>query len=200
MRDWWLRTMLVLQRPRPVFTALRDESKESLSDRSEPILAIVLLAGIAAVFSTGTAGHLMDDSSYDGLLVAVWGFIAGGIGGLFAYFVLGALLHVGAKLLGSQGTFRRNRQIVAFAAVPVALSLVLVPLKVGVYGDAVFRSGGSDAGTGAHVFAALELVFVAWMAALVVVGVRAVHGWTWARAAAASLLALAAIAAVAAAS
>jgi hypothetical protein len=29
MRDWWLRALLVLQRPRPVFVALRDNSKES---------------------------------------------------------------------------------------------------------------------------------------------------------------------------
>ena len=28
MRDWWLRTLLVLQRPRPVFVALRDESRD----------------------------------------------------------------------------------------------------------------------------------------------------------------------------
>ena len=49
MRDWWLRTLLVLQRPRPVFVALRDDTKESASDRSEPVLLIVLLAGIATV-------------------------------------------------------------------------------------------------------------------------------------------------------
>ena len=55
MRDWWLRTVLVLQHPRPVFVALRDESKASLGDRSEPVLAIVVLAGIAGVLSTSTA-------------------------------------------------------------------------------------------------------------------------------------------------
>jgi len=49
MRDWWLRTFLVLQRPRPVFVALRDDSKDSLADRAEPVLAIVLLAGLAAI-------------------------------------------------------------------------------------------------------------------------------------------------------
>ncbi len=52
MRDWWLRALLVLQRPRPVFVALRDDSKESVSDRAEPVLAIVLLAGIAALLPT----------------------------------------------------------------------------------------------------------------------------------------------------
>lgn len=188
MRDWWLRTLLVLQRPRPVFVALRDESKQSLSDRAEPIMAIVILAGIAGALASGTAGHLMDPSEfdpaaqYDAVEVAIWAFIAGGISGAFGYFLIGGLVHRSAKLLGSQGTFRRNRQIVAFAAVPLALSLVLWPVKLALYGGDVFRAGGSDAGTGSHVFAALELCFVAWSVALLVVGVRAVHGWTWQRA------------------
>jgi len=194
MRDWWLRTLLVLQRPRPVFVALRDESKQSLSDRAEPILAVVLLAGIAGALGTGTASHIMDPNlydppaTYDGLQVAIWAFIAGSLSGVFGYFALGALLHVAARLLGSQGSYRRNRQIVAFAVVPVALSLVIWPVKLALYGDDVFRTGGRDAGTGSHVFAGLELSFVAWSTILLVVGVRAVHGWTWARAAAASVL------------
>jgi hypothetical protein len=191
MRNWWLRTLLVLQRPRPVFVALRDESRESLSDRSEPIMALVLLAGIAGALASGTAGHLMDDGNYDGLLVAVWAFIAGTISGVFGYFVLGALLHGAARLLGSQGTLRRNRQIVAFAAAPIALSLVLWPVKLALYGEDVFRRGGRDAGTGSHVFAALELAFTTWAVVLLVIGVRAVHGWTWSRATAASLLVVA---------
>ncbi len=190
MRDWWLRTLLVLQRPRPVFVALRDESKQSLSDRAEPILAIVVLAGIAAALASGTAGHLMDDSTYDDLLVAVWAFIAGGITGGFTYFIFGGLLHGGVKAFGSQGTFRRNRQVVAFAAVPLALSLVLWPVKLALYGNDVFKTGGSDAGTGSHVFEALELLFVAWSAVLVVIGVRAVHGWPWLRAVAACMAAI----------
>jgi hypothetical protein len=199
MREWWLRTLLVLQRPRPVFVALRDESKQSLSDRSEPIMAIVLLAGIAAALASGTAGHLMDDSSYDDLLVAIWAFIAGGISGVFAYFLLGAFVHLGVKAAGSQGTYRRNRQIVAFAATPVALSLVLWPVKLALYGNDVFRTGGRDAGTGSHVFAALELAFVAWSLVLLVTGVRSVHGWSRQRALAACAVGAALLGAVAAA-
>lgn len=181
MRDWWLRTLLVLQRPRPVFVALRDESAESLSDRAEPILLIVILAGIAAALSSGTASHLMDDSTYDGLVTAVWAFAVGGIDGAVGYFALGALLHLGVRVLGSQGAYRRSRQLLAFAAVPVALSLILWPVKLALYGDDVFRTGGSDSGTGAHVFTALWLVFLAWAVVLLVLGVRAVHGWSWPR-------------------
>jgi hypothetical protein len=175
-----------------VFVALRDDSKDSLADRAEPVLAIVLLAGIAAVLASSVAGRLMDDSSYDGLLVAVWAFIAGGLYGMFGYYAFGALLHGSAKVLGSQGSYRRARHVVAFAAVPIALSLVVWSVKLAVYGESLFRTGGSDHGAGVRVFDGLELVFLLWAAALLVVGVRAVHGWTWARAAAASGLVLAA--------
>jgi hypothetical protein len=198
MRDWWLRTLLVLQRPTPVFVALRDQSKESLADRAEPILAIVLLAGMAGALDSSTASHLMDynvvdpGATYDGIDMAVWVFIAGSLSGVFGYFALGGLLHLGARLLGSQGSFRRNRQIVAFAAVPVALSLVLWPVKLALYGWDVFKTGGADAGVGSHVFAVLELAFVAWAVVLLVIGVRAVHGWSWWRAAAACVLPVAA--------
>jgi len=190
MRDWWLRTLLVLQRPRPVFVALRDDSKESMSDRAEPVLLVILLAGIAGVLSTRSAGQLMDDGDYDNLLVAVWAFLAGGVYGIFGYFVFGAILHGGGRALGSQGTYRRARHVLAFAATPIALSLVLWPIKLAVYGDALFRSGGSDHTPGMRVFDALELAFLLWAAALLVIGVRAVHGWTWSRAAAACALAV----------
>jgi hypothetical protein len=190
MRDWWLRALLVLQRPRPVFVALRDDSKESVSDRAEPILAIVLLAGIAALLPTRAAGTYLDGGSYGGLVVAVWVFLAGCLYGAFAYFAFGALLYGGSKAFGSQGSYRRSRHVLAFAAAPIALSLVLWPVKLALYGEALFRSGGSDHGTGPRVFAVLEFGFLVWAAALLVIGVRAVHGWTWARAGAACALAL----------
>jgi hypothetical protein len=87
--------------------------------------------------------------------------------------------------------------VLAFAAVPVALSLIVWPVKLALYGDDVFRSGGHDGGTGGHVFTALLLGFVAWSAVLLVAGVRAVHGWTWGRALAACAVAIAAPAFVA---
>ena len=191
VRDWWLRVLLVLQRPRPVFVALRDESREALSDRAEPILLIVLLAGFAGVLATPAAGSLLDDSGRDGLDVALWAFFAGGIYGAFGYFLLGAVLHAGVKALGSQGSYRRSRQVLAFAATPVALSMILWPVKLALFGEAVFRSGGSDSGTGGAVFEALWLGFVVWSAALLVTGVRSVHGWTWLRSGAACGLAVA---------
>jgi hypothetical protein len=186
MRDWWLRALLVLQRPRPVFVALRDESKQSLGDRSEPVLAIVLLAGVALALSSSTAAHLLDDPDYDSLLVAVWAFIAGGLTGGFTYFAFGAILYGAVRLFGSQGTYRRSRHVLAFAAVPLVLSLALWPIKLALYGADLFHGGGHDHGAGAWAFTVLGLLFVAWTLVLLVTGVRSVHGWTWARAGAAT--------------
>jgi hypothetical protein len=183
VREWWLRTLLVLTSPRAVFVALRDDKPDDLSSREEPILLIVLLVGIAFVLSTPTAAHLLNDNDYDGLLVAVWTFLAGGLYGAVAYFVLGAVLYWAGYALGSQGSFRRARQVLAFAGVPIALSLALWPVKLALYGGDLFRSGGADSHGSAKIFVALWLGFVLWSAYLLVLGIRAVHGWGWSRAA-----------------
>jgi hypothetical protein len=188
IRDWWLRTVLVLSHPRAVFVALRDESSDSLSDRAEPILLIVWLAGIALVLDS--AGHYFDTIGNDNVALAIWVFLAGGIYGGFGYFAFGALVYWAARSLGSQGTYRRARQVVAFAAAPLVLSLVFWPFRIAIFGDALFESGGRDTGAGAAAFGVLEAAVGLWAVALLVVGIRAVHGWTWARASAAAALAL----------
>jgi hypothetical protein len=185
-RAWWLRVPGVLVDPRAVFAALRDETPESAAARQEPVLALVLLAGVAGVLSTSVAGRLYDDPAFDGLLVAVWAFIGGGFYGATVYWVGGALLYAVLIGLGSLGNFRRARHVVAFASAPLALSLLVYwPIRIAVFGGDLFRSGGSDSGAGGAAFAAIGYVFSAWAVALLVVGVRAVHGWTWVRAGAA---------------
>jgi hypothetical protein len=149
--------VLVLTAPRAVFVALREDSREAAGERSEQVLLVLWLAGIASVLSTATAGRLMDDHDYDALLVAIWAFLAGGLYGGFAYYAFGGFLHGGVKALGSQGSYRRSRQVFAFAAVPVALSLALWPAKLALYGADLFHRGGADAGAGGTVFGLLGL-------------------------------------------
>jgi hypothetical protein len=180
-RLWLARALLVLIDPRPVFAALRDDSEDAARARQEPVLALVLLAGIASILWTGVAGRVMDDPAYDGLVVAVWAFIGGAFYGLFAYFAVGTALYGGLRAAGSLGSYRRARHLLAFACAPLALSLVLWPVRLAVYGGDVFRTGGSDHGAGNAVFVVLELGFVAWALALLVVGTRTLHAWTWPR-------------------
>ena len=190
MRDWWLRTLLVLQRPRPVFVALRADSRDEAAERSEQVLLVIWLAGIAVLLVD--AADYFDESARDWLDLAIWAFLAGGIYAFLGYFILGALLYVSVKAFGSQGTYRRSRHVLAFAAAPIALSLVLWPVKLALYGGDWFRTGGRDTGAGGLVFDLLFFGFLLWAAALLVIGVRAVHGWTLARAGAACSVAIAA--------
>ena len=71
-RVWLLRALLVLQSPREVFAALRDDSEDAARARSEPIVALVWLAGIACVLATPVAGRVLDDVEFDSLLIAVY--------------------------------------------------------------------------------------------------------------------------------
>jgi hypothetical protein len=181
-RAWWLRVPAVLLNPRSVFFALRDDDPHDVAARSEPVLFLVWMAGAAGVLASPKAGVLLDKAEWDGVLLAIWVFVMGGIYGAAGYLFIGFAVFFGARLFGTLGGFRRERQIVAFAAAPVALSLVvLLPVRLALYGGDTFRQGGPDEGTGETVLLALQLVFVAWSVALLVVGVRVVHGWSWLR-------------------
>ena len=61
MREWWLRTLAIFQSPRPVFVALRDDSREAAEARQEPVLLLLLLAGVAGILVSPTTGTLMNN-------------------------------------------------------------------------------------------------------------------------------------------
>jgi hypothetical protein len=189
-RLWWKRALAVLISPGPVFAALRGDSDRDAAALQEPVLALILLGGIATVLDTNVTGHMLDDPAVDGLLVAVWAFIAGGFYGTSMYWLGGGVVSIATDLLGSRGSYRRARHTVALSLAPLALSLVTVwPLRIAVLGSAVFRSGGRDSGTTGAVFAGVSLAFGVWSVALLVIGVRAVQEWSWRRSLAAVALA-----------
>jgi hypothetical protein len=181
-KAWLLRAVLVLQSPRPVFAAIRDDSDEAADARQDPAGAIVWLAGIAGVLATTVTSTLLDDPARDWLVVAVWAFLAGGLYGFVLYLVIGKVLHLALRRLGGRGSFRRARHLLAFAAAPIALALLLYwPIRIGVYGGDLFRTGGPDGKTGGDVFAWLFYAFVGWALVLLLIGIRTVHGWSWSR-------------------
>jgi hypothetical protein len=183
-RAWWLRTLAIFQSPRAVFAALRDDSESDAAARQEPVLALVLLAGIAGVLLAGSTGKLLDQDLVDNslLVVAVLVFFTGGIYGAATYWLAGGLLHTGIRGAGGRGTYRTSRHIMAFSAAPLVLTLLAVwPLRLAVYGRDLFRSGGADEGLGNWIFTGLIGVFVLWSLALLALGISVVHRWTFLR-------------------
>jgi hypothetical protein len=181
-RSWWLRAPAVLVAPRAVFISLRDESEAAVEARQEPLLAIAGLAGIAGVLSTPVARQLLNDASFSVSLIPVWAFLGGMLYALAVYWLGGGLLYGAARRLGGLGSYRRSRSMLALSAAPLALSLLtLWPLRILIYGQDLFRTGGTDWGPGDRIFGGLVYFAFAWSAVLVLVGVRSVHGWSWGR-------------------
>jgi hypothetical protein len=195
-REWWLRTLAIFQSPRAVFEALRDESKEQAEARQEPVLALVLLAGVAGVLLAPSTGRLLDQELVDNsvAVLAVLLFLTGAIYGAASYWIGGAALYVGLKGAGSQGSYRRARQLLAFAAAPLVLALLLVwPVRIAVHGADTFRSGGGDTGAAVTLFEGIFALFAAWAFGLLVYGISVVERWSVLRAAVSLALMLLAV-------
>ena len=175
-RVWWTRAALVLLQPVAVFEELRDDSREAVEARQEPVLALVVLAGIAGTLATTYAGTLLDQQSLDAVDVTLWAFLGGALEGFALYFVLGAIVYVGGAVAGSTWSYRHARHTLAFAVVPLVVSLP-------VWAVAVAAGGGGG-------FSVVRVLVVAWCAGLLVVGVRTLHAWSWQRTAAAVALPL----------
>lgn len=198
-RAWWLRVPLVLGDPRAVFAALRDDSEEAAEARQEPVTAIVFLTGLAAALAAARRASLLDSGDFDPLLVAVWVIAAGGVQGLVDYWVAGLAVFAGLSGFGEAGRYRNARHLVAYASVPLILSLLIVwPLRLAVFGGDVFRAGGSDSGVLSTALDVADAALLAWAAALVLVGIRVVHQWDWRRTIGAYVLSIGVLAALAA--
>jgi hypothetical protein len=179
-RRWWRRAVEVLWRPRPVFAALADDDEDDVVARQEPVLAIILLAGIGGILLTPAWGTMLDDWTVDWLVLAVVTFVGGLFYGAFGYLLIGLAIWLGARGVGVTGPARQARHVLAFSVVPLAVSpAVTVPAALIAFGGDFFRSGGADEGAGRAVIVGLGLGFVAWTVALLVLGLRTTYRLPW---------------------
>jgi len=197
VRAWWRLLPRVLTRPDDVFDALKEDDDIDVEARSEPILLIVIVAGMAGILLTPAWGTLLDDESLDWLVIAVITFIGGLFYGTAGYFLLGIVVWAGARSVGFDVRGRAARQLVAFCAVPFALSLfVTMPVVVLAFGYDWFRTGGSDDGAGRAVVLGIAAILALWSLALLALGLRRRFGLPWRAVAGALALAAVIVAAI----
>jgi hypothetical protein len=186
--SWWLRVFVVVPAPHAVFAALCDDSREAAEAAQEALASITFFAGLALTLTTTQSATFADDPARAGIIIPVWLFIAGLLVGFLNYWLAGGVLFITLSWLGAHASYRQARHLLALAAVPLALSLVLLPVRLALYGGDIFRSGGSDSGSGAHVFPVLEAGFALWSIVLLAIGVRVVCRLSWRRTAVAVTL------------
>lgn len=145
-------------------------------------MAIIGLACIAGVLATPVGRTLLNKEGTTPIVVAVWAFLGGAAYAVGVYWLGGGLLYGAARRFGGLGSYLRSRSVVALSSAPLALALFTVwPVRIVLYGQNLFRTGGWDYGRGDRIFGALIYFAFAWSAVLLVVGVRSVHGWSWGR-------------------
>jgi hypothetical protein len=128
----------------------------------------------------------------------VLAFLGGAVYGLAGYWLGGLALHLGVRGAKGEGSYRQARHVLAYALVPLALSLIVVwPIQAAVFGSDNFRLGGDDEGAGYWAFTGASLMFLAWSLVLLVIGVRELHSWTTVRSLGALLLTAMALLAIA---
>jgi hypothetical protein len=65
------------------------------------------------------------------------------------------------------------------------LLVLVVPVRLGIYGTDLFRDTGSDSGPGGDVFIGIDAFALVWTLVLALIGIRVTQRWPWGRAAAA---------------
>ena len=194
---WWRLLPRVLTRPNDVFDALKEDDEIDVLARSEPILAIVIVAGMAGILLTPAWGTLLDDESLDSLVIAVITFIGGIFYGTAVYYLLGFVVWAGVHAVGLDVRARAARQPIAFCALPFALSLfVTLPAIILGFGHDWFRTGGSDDGAGRVIVLAIAAACAIWSLALLARGLRRTFGLPWRAVAGALALAAVIVAAI----
>ena len=154
----------VLCRPAEVFAALRERRRDRRGGplRADPRDRHPRRDG-GDPADARPGGRCSTTESLDWLVLAVVTFIGGLFYGTAGYFLLGLVVWLGARGVGLDTRARPARQLVAFSALPFALSLfVTVPAIVFGFGYDWFRTGGSDDGAGRVVVLSVGLAFALW--------------------------------------
>ena len=192
-RAWWARLPRLLAAPGEVFAELQDESREAADARQEPLVAVLLLAGVAmfvglvAIEPPYDKFHL-DFSVFDLVLESILG---GALVALSNFWLGGALVYLGTRGLGALTGYRQARHLAGLATAPFVFALVFVmPVRLGLYGTDLFRAEGADSGRGGDVFIAIDALLLVWTLGLLLVGIRVTQRWSWGRAAAAVAVAV----------
>ena len=186
-REWWARLPRLFYTPAGVFAELHDESREAADARQEPLVAVTFLAGIAMFLSLVALEPPFERyRDLSALTLIVESIIGGALVGISNFWLGGALVYLGARGLGAESGYRLARHVVGLATIPFVVLLVVAwPVRLGLYGFDLFRTGGSDSGAGSDAFIALDALALAWTLALVAIGLRQTQRWPWTRAGAA---------------
>ncbi|MBM4168260.1 MAG: hypothetical protein FJ215_03780 [Ignavibacteria bacterium] len=161
----------ILESPRSTFRLV------ALSEHKNYALTLHALFGIAVMFTI--FWYLRLGEVFGGLLeTLIWGSLAGIAMGLLGAPLLALGYVLIARLLGGTASFRNSLALVAYASVPICLSLFTVfPVELVTFGMFLFTSNPSPAvlsPVSFYVLAGLDAMLMLWSIILLATATRTV--------------------------
>lgn len=159
--------------------------KITLAEHKNYVTMLFAFFGVAVSFTT--FWYLELGRFFDSLLFLVpWALGAGVLAGLILGPLLSLVVHLASRGFGSTQKFRNTNALVAYAFVPIALSLVLVlPIELLTFGMYLFTSNPHPyviKPVSFVILAGFDVIMSLWSITLVVLGERIVHSFSAARA------------------
>ncbi|HEX9005876.1 MAG TPA: Yip1 family protein [Bacteroidota bacterium] len=149
------------------------------------VILLSCLFGIALVLGIIWALSLGRQFGGLGPTLAV-GVLAGPVAGLLAVVLIGLVVRQVSRLLGGHATMRETLSMVAYAMVPIVISLVLIlPIEIAVFGQYLFDNNPPPLVINPPAFiglVALDVLAVLWAWVLLITGTRVAQRLTRPRA------------------
>lgn len=131
---------LLWSKPREAFHYINEQKYEKY------MKVLLVLAGISRALDRASLKNMGDDTS----LMAILGMsiILGGILGWISYYIYAALISWTGSWLNGKGDTESIFRVMAYALVPMVISLALIAIQIMIYGNEVFKSNGDHTSAG----------------------------------------------------
>lgn len=160
-------------RPRRCFSFINDMKYE------KHMWMLLVLAGISNAFDRASRNGSGDNTSVAGIIGM--SIIIGGLIGWISFYIYAALLSWTGQLVKGKGNTKAIVRMLAYASVPVIVSLLALVVQMVVFGNEIFKSEPdiySFGNVGVIIYfsmAFIEVVLGCWTIVLVVIGLSEVQ-------------------------
>lgn len=138
------------------------------------VILLLILSGIVRAFDKAISKNMGNDFSIWGIIII--SILIGTTCGWIINYLYAATISLTGKWFNAKGDTRSILRVIAYALTPSIISLVLLLVRISIYGNAVFQSpdnyfNGQFDEIIYYLFYFIDLILVIWTMVLFVIGV-----------------------------
>ncbi|MDN3672280.1 Yip1 family protein [Flavobacterium branchiarum] len=138
------------------------------------VILLLILSGIVQAFDKAISKNMGDDFSIWGVII--FSILIGTTCGWIINYLYATTISLTGKWFNAKGDTRSILRVIAYALTPSIISLILLLVRISIYGNAVFQSpdnyfNGQFDEIIYYLFYFIELILVIWTMVLFAIGV-----------------------------